>query len=139
MAPLRIFSSSCWYPLVRNRSAVSNRSGVLTSPSRFGSSPSRVSTFLTKSAMLSPPAVSGTKISLVSLINTPHCRAVPRLQNGLCVDKRSAPFKSLKSIVYLKTVVARLFDAHPFDFRLGERAQPAENLLRQHLGGRHLF
>src|SRR6185295_8957625 len=35
-----IVSTSAWYPLVRNLRACSTRFGVLTSPSRVGSSPS---------------------------------------------------------------------------------------------------
>lgn len=43
---------SAWYPLVRNRYAFSTRFGVLTSPSRPGSSPRSASSFLMRSCIL---------------------------------------------------------------------------------------
>src|SRR3954449_2357983 len=42
---------SAAYPLVRNLRAFSTRFGVLTSPSRAGSSPSSASSFLTRSCI----------------------------------------------------------------------------------------
>src|SRR5262245_47057585 len=43
---------SARYPLVRNSNAFATRFGVLTSPSRFGSSPSSTSSFLISSCIL---------------------------------------------------------------------------------------
>src|SRR5262249_42658401 len=43
---------SAWYPLVRKRYAFSTRFGVLSSPSRAGSSPSSFSSFLIRSCIL---------------------------------------------------------------------------------------
>src|SRR4029079_3998939 len=46
-------STSAWYPLVRNLRACSTRLGVLTSPSRVGSSPSSVRRRLIRSCIWS--------------------------------------------------------------------------------------
>src|SRR5208283_4822160 len=51
-APLTILWTSIRYPLVRNRSALSTRSGVRTNPPRWGSSPNRSKTSLMSGAML---------------------------------------------------------------------------------------